>query len=229
MSEGLWFYFWTTLGIVGGVLFWGRFYVQWIVSEMKRQSVMPVAFWYMSAAGSLMLLGFAVWSQSPLGALGQNVNIVIYARNLMYIRKEAGVMSERGNVAMHAVLILIAISALGFVGYTWLNEYRLQSAAEPEQARQAWMWLAVGVAGQALFAARFLIQWIATEREKKSVIPTAFWYFSVGAAALQCAAFTARSEWIFAVGMLATIVIYLRNLWFIHMRPAEQGQVALNG
>ncbi len=48
---------------------------------------------------------------------------------------------------------------------------------------QAWGWLALGFAGQALFSARFLVQWVSSERHKRSVIPLAFWYFSLAGGA----------------------------------------------
>ena len=68
---------WTLFGVAGGLIFYGRFYVQWIASERAGRSVMPVAFWYMSSAGSVMLVAYAFALQSPLGALGQTFNIVI--------------------------------------------------------------------------------------------------------------------------------------------------------
>jgi len=221
VGEGLAAYIWTAIGILGGLVFYGRFYVQWIASELKKRSVMPIAFWYMSGAGSVMLLSFAVWSQSPLGALGQNLNLVIYARNLVHIWREQGRLSPRRSVLVHGCVAAAAAVALAFVAFTWYREYEITQSATTEDARTTWMWLAVGVVGQGLFAARFLIQWIATEKKRKSVIPNIFWYLSVVAAAFQCASFVQRAEWVFAAGMIATILIYLRNLWFIYLQPAK--------
>jgi lipid-A-disaccharide synthase-like uncharacterized protein len=217
------------LGVTGAVLFYGRFYVQWIASERRRQSIIPIAFWYMSSAGSLMLLVFAVLTQSPVGALGHNLNIVIYSRNLVHIWRERGTLSPRRNVLVHAAVGLIVLVAVGFVARTWLLEYRDTQEMTKEAAQTTWIWLAVGLVGQALFASRFLIQWIATERRRVSFIPTVFWQISIMAAALQAASFLQRSEWIFAIGSLATIVIYARNLWFIRINPARSETVTLNG
>lgn len=207
---------WTALGIAGGLIFYGRFYVQWIVSEINKRSIMPIAFWYMSSCGSLMLLAYAVASQSPLGALGQNVNIVIYARNLAHIWRERGRLTKTLNLLLHGTVVLIAVLALTFVAFTWYREYGISHTVSAEEATATWSWLAVGVLGQGLFAVRFLIQWIATERKRKSVIPTVFWQISIVAASLQCATFTQRGEWVFAAGTAATILIYGRNLWFIY-------------
>src|SRR5690606_17829480 len=136
-----WETFWHTIGIVGAVVFYGRFYVQWIMSEMQRRSVVPVAFWYMSSIGSVMLLTFAVWSRSPLGALGQNLNIVIYSRNLVHIWRSKGVLSERANIALHVAVGAIVLIAVAFVANTWLHEYQITRDAPAGHAQQTWLWL----------------------------------------------------------------------------------------
>ncbi|MBN2307418.1 MAG: lipid-A-disaccharide synthase N-terminal domain-containing protein [Candidatus Hydrogenedentes bacterium] len=216
---------WTAFGAVGAAIFYGRFYVQWIASELKKRSVMPVAFWYMSSVGSVMLLAYAVYLQSPVGALGQSFNIVVYVRNLIHIWREKGRLSRRLNIAAHGLVAVVCAVALGLLVFTWYREYRITSEAAPAEAGRTWLWLAIGAAGQALFACRFLIQWIATERKRKSVVPPVFWHLSVAAAALQMGCFVQRAEWVFAIGMLATILIYVRNLWFIHRgRPEPAGQ-----
>ena len=71
---------------------------------------------------------------------------------------------------------------------------------------------------------RMIIQWIATEKQKKSVVPNVFWYLSCMAALLSTAAFVHRAEWIFAVGSGLTILIYSRNIWFILQGKQEELQ-----
>jgi len=209
---------WHAFGILGGIIFYGRFYVQWIVSEVKKRSVIPIAFWYMSSAGSIMLLAYAVYLQSPLGALGQSFNIVVYSRNLVHIWREQGRLSRRRNIVIHTIVALVALIAANLLILTWIREYQANKGVAAEAAAANWTWLAVGAAGQALFACRFLIQWLATEIKRKSVVPNAFWHLSIIAAALQMSCFLQRAEWVFAVGMAATILIYARNLWMIY-RP----------
>ena len=217
------------LGLVGGLLFYGRFYVQWIASERRRMSVMPIAFWYMSSVGSLILLAFAVLTQSPVGALGHNLNIIIYSRNLVHIWRAKGTLSPRRHFLIHLSVALIACVGVGFVALTWLREYQDTQTMSRQAAQSTWLWLALGLVGQALFATRFLIQWIATERRRMSFVPTVFWQISLIAAALQAASFLQRAEWIFGIGSLATLVIYARNLWFIRLHPKQAGTVSLNG
>lgn len=221
------YYLWTSIGVVGGLIFYGRFLVQWAVSESRKKSTIPIAFWYMSSCGSLLLLAFAVWSQSPLGALGQNLNIVIYGRNLAHIWRERGVLSKALNIALHTFVTLVATCAIAFVALTWYREYEINQQAPVSVAQSTWIWLGIGVAGQGLFAMRFLIQWIATERRRKSVVPRVFWEISLVAATLQCTTFTQRHEWVFAIGSFTTILIYGRNLWFIH--SARDGEIARQG
>lgn len=84
------------------------------------------------------------------------------------------------------------------------------------------IWLIVGFAGQAMFSMRFIIQWLKSERMKKSVIPIAFWYFSVaGGAALLLYAIH-RKDPVFIVGQGAGLFIYARNLYFIFMDKKKE-------
>ncbi len=213
---------WHAFGILAAAIFYGRFYVQWIASELKKRSIIPIAFWYMSSVGSIMLLTYAVYLQSPLGALGQNLNIVIYSRNLVHIWREQGRLSRRKSIAIHGAVGLIALVAIGLVVLTWFREYQISKTIAVETAARNWLWLAIGTAGQGLFACRFLVQWIITEIKHKSIVPPVFWYLSILAAVLQMACFLQRAEWVFAIGAAATIFIYTRNLWFIYTHPAEE-------
>jgi lipid-A-disaccharide synthase-like uncharacterized protein len=79
--------FWTIFGLVANLLFASRFVIQWYVSERLKRSVIPVQFWYLSIAGSIMMLVYAVYiGKIPL-ILGFLFPTIIYVRNLMLIRK----------------------------------------------------------------------------------------------------------------------------------------------
>jgi lipid-A-disaccharide synthase-like uncharacterized protein len=80
-----------------------------------------------------------------------------------------------------------------------------------------WIWLGVGFAGQALFSARFLVQWLASERRGRSVIPLAFWYFSIAGGMTLLAYAIYRADPVFIVGQLAGVFIYVRNLHLIRL------------
>lgn len=77
------------------------------------------------------------------------------------------------------------------------------------------IWLAVGFLGQALFSARFLVQWIKSEKEKKSVFPIAFWYFSIAGGVTLLAYAVYRKDPVFILGQLSGLLIYFRNLYFV--------------
>lgn len=77
--------FWEVLGFVGLLVFSSRFIVQWIESERKKESVIPVSFWYLSIVGSLFLLLYAFYRKDPVFILSYLFNGLIYGRNLYFI------------------------------------------------------------------------------------------------------------------------------------------------
>lgn len=83
-------------------------------------------------------------------------------------------------------------------------------------------WLALGFAAQGLFAARFLVQWIASEKAGRSVVPTMFWFFSLAGGALLLAYAIWRRDPVFIVGQGSGLLIYSRNLWFIYKERRER-------
>jgi lipid-A-disaccharide synthase-like uncharacterized protein len=85
------------------------------------------------------------------------------------------------------------------------------------------LWLGIGFLGQALFSARFLAQWVASERLQKSVVPRVFWYFSVAGGLTLLAYAVHRWDPVFIVGQAAGLVVYARNLYFIHRNPETGG------
>src|SRR3954471_7435646 len=78
---------WLIIGFAGQALFTARFLVQWIASERKRDSVVPVAFWCLGLLGGLTLLSYASYRQDPVIIVGQAMGLVVYARNLMLVGK----------------------------------------------------------------------------------------------------------------------------------------------
>ncbi len=76
---------WVLFGFCGQALFFMRFFVQWIASERKKQSVIPIHFWYFSIAGGAILLIYAIHQKDPVFIVGQAAGLFIYLRNLMFI------------------------------------------------------------------------------------------------------------------------------------------------
>ncbi|RAK11945.1 lipid-A-disaccharide synthase-like uncharacterized protein [Halanaerobium saccharolyticum] len=77
------------------------------------------------------------------------------------------------------------------------------------------IWIIIGFVGQAMFTLRFVIQWIASERAKKSIVPNAFWYFSIAGSLTLLVYAIHRRDPVFIVGQSTGSFIYLRNLYLI--------------
>ncbi|MEO9612454.1 MAG: lipid-A-disaccharide synthase N-terminal domain-containing protein [Nitratireductor sp.] len=86
-------------------------------------------------------------------------------------------------------------------------------------------WILLGFVAQAMFTMRFLVQWIASERAKRSVVPVAFWFFSLGGGTLLLLYAIHRKDPVFIAGQALGLVIYIRNLWLI----ANEHRGAMSG
>ena len=80
---------WLIIGLVGQATFFMRFMIQWIVSEKKGESTIPVAFWYLSLTGGLILFCYAIHKKDPVFIMGQSSGILIYVRNLILVRRSS--------------------------------------------------------------------------------------------------------------------------------------------
>jgi lipid-A-disaccharide synthase-like uncharacterized protein len=90
------------------------------------------------------------------------------------------------------------------------------------------IWIAIGFAGQALFSARFLIQWLASERARRSVVPKSFWYFSLIGSLVLLSYAIHRGDPVFITGQAAGLGIYMRNLYLLKVehRPSLENDGA---
>ena len=79
---------WIVLGFVGQFFFSGRFLVQWVASERRKQSVVPTLFWWLSIGGGGCLLGYAILRRDPVIVAGQSAGLLVYFRNLMLLRRQ---------------------------------------------------------------------------------------------------------------------------------------------
>jgi lipid-A-disaccharide synthase-like uncharacterized protein len=83
----------------------------------------------------------------------------------------------------------------------------------------------IGYVAQAMFAMRFVVQWIASERAGRSVVPTAFWVFSIGGGLMLLGYAIWRRDPVFIIGQAFGVFVYLRNLQFV-IRGGGQGAAA---
>src|SRR4051794_9078910 len=84
--------------------------------------------------------------------------------------------------------------------------------------------LGVGLLGQGLFASRFLVQWLASERARRSVMPITFWYFSLGGGVILLAYSIYKMDPVFILGQGLGLGVYLRNLYLIFVEHSAAGQ-----
>ncbi len=90
---------WVVVGLGGQAVFMSRFLIQWIVSERKRESVVPPVFWWISLVGAIFLFAYFIWRRDIVGVLGQSTGVVIYARNLRLIHKQTKRLARTDAVA----------------------------------------------------------------------------------------------------------------------------------
>lgn len=83
------------------------------------------------------------------------------------------------------------------------------------QSSETLVWIIIGFIGQALFSMRFILQWIASERLKRSIIPKAFWYFSLAGGVTLLAYAIHKKDPVFIAGQGLGLVVYIRNLYLI--------------
>jgi lipid-A-disaccharide synthase-like uncharacterized protein len=94
--------FWLVVGVFAQLMFTGRFVVQWIASEKKGMSYIPISFWWLSAVGGGLLLCYAIYKRDPVFIMGQLTGQIVYTRNLILIsRKRAEQTPDEQNVSIH--------------------------------------------------------------------------------------------------------------------------------
>jgi len=79
---------WVVFGLFGQFFFFMRFFVQWLESEQKKKSVIPISFWYYSIVGTAILAVYAIHRNDPVFILGQSLGLFVYIRNLVLIYRE---------------------------------------------------------------------------------------------------------------------------------------------
>jgi lipid-A-disaccharide synthase-like uncharacterized protein len=85
---------WLSIGFLGQAFFSMRFLVQWIASERRKESVIPISFWFFSIGGGLTLLIYAIYRLDPVFILGQGAGLFVYCRNLYLIRRKEQRLAE---------------------------------------------------------------------------------------------------------------------------------------
>lgn len=193
--------------LLPSLCFGGRFFIQWILSERYKQSVVPKSFWYLSLIGNVLLgIHYISMSQGVL-ALLQLMNGAIAWRNLNLFRPRPWSLPS-------FLLLFFALmgSMVGWMMYamTWWPSLSLD-----EGTVISWEWHLFGSACAFLFASRFWFQWIASERQHRSQLPTLFWVLSLAGSGLSLIYFVKIEDKISLLYAVLGMFPYLRNLILI--------------
>jgi len=94
------FTFWLAVGFMGQALFTARFVLQWVVSERKGTSVVPVGFWWLSLVGGAAILCYAISRRDAVIVTGQGMGLFVYVRNLILVGKGKPVHSQNNRYSL---------------------------------------------------------------------------------------------------------------------------------
>ena len=204
------------VGWLGNVCFFSRFFYQWIVSERAGRSVAPRGFWWLSLAGSTLLLVYTFDRGEPILLFGYVITSLIYSRNLWISH---GGESTRGIGLLPALLVGASL-------WTLLTVVGLRKIDHQFGASTAW--LAVGVAGQAIWNSRFIVQWMATEKRGDSHFPVAFWWLSLCGNCLLLAYALHLGDPVWIAGLIPGPLVQIRNL-ALHGRQRSAADLSAAG
>src|SRR5215510_5375334 len=93
---------WVAIGFLGQGLFFGRWIIQWVASERKAESRVPIAFWYLSLIGGLITLAYAIYRRDPVFIAGQSIGALVYLRNLVLIYRTRQAKEVAAPSSQHA-------------------------------------------------------------------------------------------------------------------------------
>jgi len=208
--------FFATVGWIGNACFFSRFFLQWLASERAKKSVAPVSFWWISLCGSVALMTYTLHLGEYVLFAGGAINALIYTRNLALRDRDTHPLSQAwvGLVAIVAIVLLV----LGVL------------AKEPVDSQEtSTFWFALVVIGQSFWSARFVIQWMASERAGTSHFPAAFWWVSLAGSTLLLSYAVSLANPILIAGYAASPLVPVRNLMLRRGASRRDGSRELSG
>jgi len=177
----------------------------------------------------LVVLGLSIWM--AVGTLGPSVPVASPASRAMeIIVGEEKLRVEQAPVEGSGAGFRYRILNRGPDRATWMSEADFQRFTYTGgETSRGWLlqlfnvstagrllWVALGLGGQLLFTGRMIVQWMASERSHKSVVPPVFWYMSFFGGAMLAAYFVWRHDVVGVIGQSTGLVVYARNLWLLH-------------
>jgi len=192
-----------SIGFAAQILFSGRLFIQWFISEKSKRVLTPSVFWKLSLIASFLLFVYGYLRNDFSIMLGQAITYFIYIRNLQ-LQGEWNKLPKFLRVFLYFFPVLIII-------YSYNNNtYDIQKLLFNE-AIPFWL-LLLGSTAQIIFNLRFLYQWIYSERMKESVLPLGFWFLSLIGSTMILIYAIIRKDPVLFVGHIMGILIYTRNI-----------------
>ena len=198
------FQVWDAVGWLGQALFTMRVLVQWTASERQGRSVVPQAFWWLSLLGSLALVVYTVHRRDPVFLAGVSINTAIYVRNLYLVYRPQALPPAKRNPWTAVGIGLGLCVAVAFVLY--------RAGTQIVSFDQPLPWLVLGFTAQSIWSSRFILQWYASEKAGRSVLPASFFYVSTVGAVLLLIYAVYRVDWVFMAAYALNPIPYARNL-----------------
>ncbi len=199
----------TAIGFAGQGLFALRMLTQWLASERAQRSVAPRSFWWLSILGTVMLLAYAWFTRDLVFLIAPALNLFLYARNLALSARPPGSARQGGNR-----IWLFPLGSLLLAGGL-LSAYLTADEKQIISVEQSPLWLAIGLAGTALWTVRFPVQWILAERRGYSTLPPAFWWMSLAGSLLLTAYAAYKPDVVFILAYALAPIPVVRNLMLI--------------
>lgn len=191
------------VGLAAQLLFSGRLFLQWILSEKHKRVLTPSLFWKLSLMASFLLFAYGYLRNDFSIMLGQAITYFIYIRNLQ-LQGEW----QKSPLVLRWFLYLFPVF---LVVYSYNNNvYDVHKLFFNEAI--PWWLLILGSFAQIIFNLRFIYQWIYSERRKESSLPFGFWMLSLLGAVLILIYAILRRDPVLILGHLMGSIIYIRNI-----------------
>ena len=199
-------YFIYSIGLIAQLLFSLRLLIQWLFSEKENKVVTPVLFWIVSLIASFLFFIYGYLRNDFAIMLGQFITYYIYIRNLQ--------LQNQWNRLRKGIQIVFINFPLIVLLITFLRGEFDFSQLFNQNFIPVWL-LALGIVSQLIFTLRFIFQWIISEKNKLSQLPSAFWVLSTVGSVIILIYSIFRKDPILFIGHAFGIIIYCRNLMIL--------------
>ncbi len=211
-------------GFLSSIAFGSRFLVQWIASEIKKQSIIPPSFWRLSLAGNCLLLIHSFLQLQLHVVFVQTCNAVISWRNLNLLKPPEKRISWKQTClllafSLTAILLLFVLQAWYLPGENHLFRIPVTPWNSSQENSVGLGWHIAGSIGLLLFNSRFWVQWWCSERRGSSYVGPVFWWISLIGDGLCLTYFFHLGDVVNLIGPIFGMVPYIRNLILIYKTP----------